>query len=308
MNPFIQRLEVKIFFENVNFSSSSGPNGFAVKLRDEFLRMGEEITYNHLDSDVRLCFIRMLHKSPIPIVQRLDGISFNSSVDYRAANRSVEETYREAKSVIFQSNFDKRVVGNFFGERENCFVINNGTPFRKINEIPPSLDYSDFSQVWSCAANWKGRPHKRLDQNIKYFIENSGEKDCLVVMGKVSQKVDSKRIFYLGEVKWDRMIAVMKASSKFIHLALVDHCPNVVVDAKSCGCQIICNSISGTHEISGSDAVIVEDGFDWDYRTPFDYRRRHDMEFSSKRGGGINANLDIKDVAKRYLSVTRGVI
>ena len=106
---------MKIFFENVNFKSSTGPNNFAYKLREEFLNKGEQVVESVKGSDVRLCFIRSIHDSNVPLVQRLDGISFNSSDNYKSANKAAKKTYGLASSVIIQSRFDKRIIDNFFG-------------------------------------------------------------------------------------------------------------------------------------------------------------------------------------------------
>jgi glycosyltransferase involved in cell wall biosynthesis len=267
--------------------------------------MGEKVVNKLPESDIRLCFIRQVFDSEIPFVHRLDGISFNSSDNYIKGNFKISKSYKNAKAVICQSNFDKKIIKNFFGERDNLFVINNGTSLEKIEKISPSDSYSNFSKVWSCASMWKNRPHKRLMQNIEYFLKNSKEDECLVVMGEVDEKLDDSRIIYLGQVKWKDMISVMKISGKFIHLALVDHCPNVVVDARACGCQIICNSISGTKEIAGKDAIIIDDDFSWDLKTPFDYRKKVEMSFAKKTTGCKDANLDIRYVAKEYVKVMK---
>ena len=55
-----------------------------------------------------------------------------------------------------------------------------------------------------------------------------------------------------------------KASKYFLHLAWLDHCPNVVVDAMACGCTVICSSAGGTKEIAGDNAIIIEEN-DWNY-------------------------------------------
>ena len=57
---------MKIQFENVDFNSSSGPNGFGLKLARELIRSGHEIT---LDSaDVRLSFIQSVNNFEIGLL------------------------------------------------------------------------------------------------------------------------------------------------------------------------------------------------------------------------------------------------
>jgi hypothetical protein len=299
---------VKVYLENVDLNSSSGPNGFASKLNDEFYNFGVEVVKGVDESDVRLCFIKSIFEKDIPIVQRLDGISFNSSFDFEKANRATKKTYEKAEAVIIQSEFDKKIINNFFGTRESQFVINNGTSFSKIAEINPTDNYKKFDNVWSSSSCWKGRPHKRLSENVRYFKENRGPNDCLVIMGENGKAEDfGDEVFILGHVTWEKMISVMKVSKYFVHLALVDHCPNVVVDAKSCGCRIVCSSMSGTEEISGTDAIVVEEGFLWDFSTPFDYTKHELIDFSFQRSGRFDRNLDISYITNLYVNVLKRV-
>jgi len=44
-----------------------------------------------------------------------------------------------------------------------------------------------------------------------------------------------------------------------IHLSWRDHCPNVVVEALSQGCPIICTSSGGTKEIVKDNGIIIDD-------------------------------------------------
>ena len=46
--------------------------------------------------------------------------------------------------------------------------------------------------------------------------------------------------------KYCKIYKMYKASTHFVHLAWLDHCPNVVVDARASGCKIVCSSAGGT--------------------------------------------------------------
>ena len=79
--------------------------------------------------------------------------------------------------------------------------------------------------------------------------------------GNTDNKVDDSRIIYVGNRSQNELYSIYKSSKYFLHLAWLDHCPNVVCDARGCGCQIICSSSGGTQEIAGDDAIIIEE--DW---------------------------------------------
>jgi hypothetical protein len=95
-------------------------------------------------------------------------------------------------------------------------------------------------------------------------------------------------------------MSVYKISKYFIHLAYLDHCPNVVIDARACGCNIICSSAGGTREIAGLDATIINEP-SWDYSflksaTP------PPLEFSNISGNSFDSKISMASVAKKYLN------
>ena len=91
-----------------------------------------------------------------------------------------------------------------------------------------------------------------------------------------------------------------------MHLAWLDHCPNVVIDARASGCHIVCSSAGGTCEISGDNSTIIEEE-DWDY-TPVKLYHPQRLDFSRYRKGSQLSNIDIIDVSSRYLEVFNSVL
>ena len=253
---------MNIYLDNVNLFSTSGPNHFASKLRKYMEKRGN--TFNSNDVyDAQLSFISAAN-NVAPIYQRLDGIYFNSEQDFKELNRSISETYNESRGVIFQSNFNKKLTFEYFGEHQNSIVIHNGADLEYIDRTPILTNevLDSHENVWCCASSW--RPHKRLDENIRYFLEHSSEKDCLVVAGSGDQpqRQEHDRVYYVGNLPIKTLISLYKRSKYFVHLAYLDHCPNVVVDASACGCHVICSSSGGTKEIAGDATVIEEDVWD----------------------------------------------
>ena len=99
---------MKIFFDNVNFQSNSGPNSFGLKLAKELEKKGYRINKDE-SPDVQLSFIQATRKIA-PLIQRLDGIYFNSEQDWKAQNKPIQLTYENAEGVIYQSNFNKTLT------------------------------------------------------------------------------------------------------------------------------------------------------------------------------------------------------
>lgn len=297
---------MNIHLENVNLNSTSGPNHFASKLVKYALKNSVNFDLNK-NADARLCFIETHAKKTenVPLYQRLDGIYFNLSQPYKIQNANIEKTYNEAHGVIFQSNFNKCLTTEYFGEHSNSVVIHNGADLEFI-EKTPTLNHSvldKFDNVWCCASSW--RPHKRLNENIRYFLEHSSERDCLVIAGKSEEKINkNNRIFYVGNVDITKLISLYKRSKYFIHLSWLDHCPNVVVDARASGCKIICSSAGGTKEIAGLDAIVLEEE-QWDFK-PVKLYEPPKVNFDKKIKNIWDIDYNMEMVAAAYMEFLRG--
>jgi glycosyltransferase involved in cell wall biosynthesis len=293
---------VRVWLENVNLESNTGPNSFAQKLIRQFEK--KDIQVDPELHDASLCFIESFRKNvkSTPTIQRLDGIYFNTYHNYELQNSNIFRTYKQSEGVVFQSEFNKRLILKWFGDHKNHTVIHNGADLEYINSIStleaPSLE--KYKKIWCCAARW--RPHKRLGENINYFLEHSGPDDVLFIAGdKLEEKIpDDHKIKYLGVLQTKQLVSLYKASDYFVHLAWLDHCPNVVVDARACGCKIICTNSGGTKEISGPNATIVQEE-PWDFR-PAELYSPPPLDFSRKVNNSHDVEYDMSIVAEEYIN------
>ncbi len=296
---------MRILFNNVNFDSRSGPNGFGLKLARQLIKVGHEIVAQ--DPDVALSFIQG-YVPGTKNVLRLDGIWFNVSQDWKKMNEPIRKSYDLADSIIVQSEFNKELVFNYFGKRENVQVVHNGTDLSILEKIHPANTDHSRNETWLCASSW--RPHKRLAENIEYFQCAAGEKDVLFVAGSGDAKaaIDCKdpRVVYVGDLSWEHLVSLMKAASNFIHLAYLDHCPNVVVDARAAGCRIVCSDSGGTVEIAGSDAVVVKDT-NWDF-SPTALYEPPGLDMSNLGSPMEPKSNNIVDVCDQYCEIFENLV
>ena len=288
---------MKVFLENINTNSSSGPNSFANKLLPHLGSMGHTFTTPE-SAHIALCFIEShIPTLPCPRVTRLDGIYFNKAQNYDEQNRNIKRTYDNSKGIVFQSNFNKELITRYFGEPEESVVIRNGANTEAIEKIIP-MSKEGYDNVWCCASSW--RPHKRLSENIRYFLEHKGDNDILIVAGEVSEteRVKEPSIAYFGNLNQQQLFSLYKASTYFLHLAWLDHCPNVVVDARACGSHIICSSTGGTKEISGLGATVIEED-EWDFKPTMLYNPPS-INFEKKVKNDFESVYDMQEVSKQY--------
>ena len=305
---------MKIFPSNFNPSSDSGPNSFTRGLFEKIVKdYGVSIENNIENADVEFCLIESNIKKKIPRITRLDGIYFNTSQDFNILNKRIKDTYTSSDAVIYQSEFNKNLIESWFGTHDNGHVIVNGANTEKIDMIPKADLSQTFGNrdIWMCASSW--RPHKRLNENIRYFIENSKKDDILLVAGKGALKEDfsgyenliNNKVFYIGHTGWESLISLYKSSSRFIHLALLDHCPNVVVDAAASGCEIICSSAGGTKEINAKNITIVKD-IEWDF-SPIDLYNPPKLNFENKIKTSSSICYNLNDSAEEYFKIMKAL-
>ena len=305
---------MKIFPNNFNPSSDSGPNSFTRGLLERICDdYDSSIELDRKKSDVEFCLIESGIRKEIPRITRLDGIYFNTSQDFNLLNDRIKDTYHSSDAVVFQSKFNKELIELWFGNHKNGHVIVNGPNERKIKNIQKADLVSNFGEreFWMCASSW--RPHKRLRDNITYFVENSNADDILLIAGKGATKEDflgyekliNNRVFYVGHVSWESLVSLYKSSSTLIHLAFLDHCPNVVVDAAAAGCKIVCASSGGTQEIFARDMTVVED-YSWDF-TPIDLYNPPPLNFENKVKKSSTGSYNLSNSAEKYFKIMESI-
>jgi glycosyltransferase involved in cell wall biosynthesis len=309
---------MNVFTHNYNPESDSGPNKFSRQLFKQLMSNEQiKLVNEQRVADIEFCLIQQGTHKVKPMVLRLDGIWFNTEQDYTRQNRPLRFAYQNANAIIFQSNFNKELTEHWFGQHNNAHVIHNAPDLNLINSELIDETYKkikwpwdDDIEVWSCASAW--RPHKRLNENILCFLEKAPKKAVLAIAGKDAKKVgidfsNNDRIFFLGDLPYHILLCLYKRSTTFIHLAYLDHCPNVVVDAQASGCKVICSSSGGTKEIINHGIIIKETP--WDYSPIKLYEPpKLDLENSVIINETKKDKPNIEKCAQDYYNVMKGLI
>ena len=298
---------MKIHFSNVNFSSSSGPNSFASRLANQLTIDGHDIVGCNDSYAAALVFIEPASKldGNARIVQRLDGIWFKPD-QFHTHNVGIKRAYNDSDYIIWQSKFDKDMTCHHWGSRPGD-VIHNGI---KIKE--PSTSFSiekeEGTRFFVCSANWHRQ--KRLSENVRLYRKLRSEKDFLFVMGSnvdVQLRQDLHE-FYLGNLTHDQCLSVYRKADWMIHLAWLDHCPNVVVESLSQSCPVICTDSGGTMEIVKENGIIVNESEKYNFElVDYDNPYKLNIPFLKLRNIEVdNSYLDIGNVAQKYIQALTG--
>ena len=256
---------MKIYFDNVDFSSASGPNSAVCRIAKQLACMGHTIA-DHDDYDIALVVIEPTYRLNLrkPFVQRLDGI-WSKPQEFHLKNNNIRSTYDSASGIVFQSEFDKKMITKWFGEPRcvNHDVILNGIDnSHVVVSIPQLFEMRNkFDKIFVCSASW--HPQKRLRDNVEFFKhvrQTQHPNSCLVVLGQNPDHIIADRgIFYTGQQSEDTCLQVFATADWMIHLARADHCPNVCIQSISQNTPVICVDVGGTVEIVKNNGVILID-------------------------------------------------
>ena len=306
--------KIKVCLSNVNLNSSSGPNTFGGRLANQLTSDGHKIISEDMshNSDAFLVFIEPRTEPPknVRMIQRLDGIWFKPE-QFETHNKLIKWTYDRSDYIIWQSEFDKKMTSIHWGERTGS-VIRNGINVKKRNVSQQSLIEirKKYEKVFVCSASWHRQ--KRLSENIELFnlLRQKYESACLIIMGgNPDVSVQDPDIFYTGNIPHEICLEVYSMSDWMIHLAWLDHCPNVVVEALSQNTPVICSESGGTSELVGDRGLVIPETTKYNFEL-CDYDNPPKLELSSIDLPQIEVknleDLKIENVSNSYLKALRG--
>lgn len=308
---------MRIHFDNVVFGGQSGPNCFATRLAKAFFESGHEVVNNGPDANVSLVLIE---PTGLPLakkkIQRIDGIWFKPEEFYQK-NQNIKRFYDIADAVIWQSKFDRRFVTKLWGDHRCDTIISNGIANNVCKKITsPALEQirNQYKLVFCCSSNWHRQ--KRLKENIELFkhiqstIENSS---ALIVLGSNPEIIADKDIFFAGQQSHDVCDEVYSISNWMLHLAWLDHSPNIVCEALNQGTPVICSEDGGTSELVGDFGVVLKEKEKFkftltDYDNPpiFDVSQLKSLPTKNLLGNHKEINIEI--IAKQYIGLFERIL
>lgn len=203
-----------------------------------------------------------------PYFLRLDGLYIDKDdtiINSRSENKKIFNSIKNAKGLIFQSNYCKQITDKFYPENRNIksVVINNGVPLEIFNpkgrnfRLKYNIEKND--KVLITSAHW--RRHKRLEETIKLLDllnKNKNQNYKLIVLGETKlskQFAENKEIIFAGEVKPNNLPSWYRSADVYIHLAWIEPAGNTQNEAMACGLPVVCCNNGGL-----KDTVLKSNG------------------------------------------------
>ena len=182
---------------------------------------------------------------------------------------SITSSAKKATHVIALSKLCKKTLINKGVKNKNITVINNGA-YRasKTNSVPPLVASVIEENFFLYVSSFF--PYKNFDVLIKAYsllpkeIINNFQ---LVLIGTVQDKSYFKelkalvsilnindRVVFIPEVPREELDYFYINTALFIFPSLIENCPNILLEALSFGCPVLCSSAKPMPEFGG-DAV-----------------------------------------------------
>ena len=321
-------MSIKLFIQIDKFTEG-GTGVFRSRLIEAFKKI-EDINLVHnpkKDFDIELAFIKQVYKHDKPYILRVDGCYYTSK---KYNNKPIEKAIRRSKYVIFQSKFAYKLCERVLRLRPDCpngknlkySIIYNGINLDYVKSIEPSKNIIPGSFV-TCS-RWD--PNKRPISTIKGFIKANTGKHLYIIGGvgvegkntNLEKMVKSKYIHLLGRKSNKETISILKSCSSLIHLCHIDACPNIVIEALSCGLNVLCANLGGTKELVKENGIVLNVDKFWKTR----YMGSRNVDnldkkivadginklYKMKNGGFNRLDLDIDIISKRYVDIIKKVI
>ena len=263
---------------------SGGPGSFQIRIEKALKNQGCKVVYanSNVRPDVvivvggtkKLAWLWRMKRSGVPILQRLDGISWIHrkiktpfkqyiKAEYRNVNQKIIHAYF-ADYVVYQSRFVQRWWDREgFVKKKQYSIIHNGVdlqvfrPPAKLPKIPRlvalegTIDYSPF------ASDLLNELAVKLPDQIPFELYGRFSNPCL-------QHRLHKRIKYFGMVSREKVPQVLQGA---ILLSLDVHpaCPNTVIEALACGAPVVGFDTGAMKELVSPEAgeIVPYGGDPW---------------------------------------------
>lgn len=215
--------------------------------------LGHQIVTSPQQANIQFSSVRIVNKSGLPTILRIDGICYDLGVDYKAKNKAISKSHRIANAIVYQSKTSRKMCEQYLSPRRTNIakVIHNGLDPKGWNK-PIKHDGINIM----CCAKWR-RP-KRLREILQVFSlfhqrYPSSQLHVLGVFVKGSQPIKHPDVIYYGKLEYEQIRKIYRIGDLFIHLCKKDSCPSAVVEALAAGLPVITtNACGGATEIARS--------------------------------------------------------
>ena len=231
------------------FLMNSGYEGPGIFLDIQTVKNIKKYGYTKLKKRL---FRKNLNKK---IVHRLDGLRAIYNNQWDKMDELQLQACRLADHLIFQSTHCLESFKRYGYDGDNYSIVYNGVDQSIFNTRGKEFwNGAEKLKVFSC--NWSSNPRKGYS-TIARFSEIKCVESYFV--GNWPEEIDKRKVICFPPMEQEELASYYKKCDVFLHAARNDPCPNVVLEALSCGLPIIYHDSGGTPEISRNYGLPLPD-------------------------------------------------
>lgn len=230
------RADMDIFF----FAASYAGPGKPIKVKDiEVLLKARGSFFNKISK-----------KRKYKLIHRLDGLRASYNGEFIPNDDLQVKLSKLADFTIFQSKSSLESFRQFGYDQDRYNVIYNGVDQSIFNT--QGKKFYQEGKLKILAVSWSNSLHKGF-QTLADFSENSDIE--LYFVGRWNEEVDKKNVHIIPPKNREEIAELYKEMHVFLHPASNDFCPNVVLEAMSCGQPVIYHNSGGTAELASAYGI-----------------------------------------------------
>lgn len=218
---------------------------------------GEETDKNYIEKLIKRrekLFEKYIKRTRYKIVHRLDGLRAIYKGEFIPNDQVQIDLSQLADYIIFQSKFSLYSFEKFGYNKNNYTIIHNGVNQNIFN--CNGKIFSKNKKIKVLSSSWSDGLNKGF-KTIADFSENERVESYFV--GRWNESVDKKNVKVIPPIEREQLAELYKTMDVFLHAAKNDPCPNVVLEALSCGLPVLYHNSGGTVEIASRYGVSLSD-------------------------------------------------
>lgn len=193
-------------------------------------------------------------KKNFKIIHRLDGLRMFYNNRYDPSDDLQIKLSQLADFIIFQSEYSLDTFRKVGYKKNNFTIINNGVNQRLFN-LDSKRFWKKNGKLKVLSSNWSDNPNKGYATIAAFSDSYDGE---FSFVGNWPKEIDSRKVNIYPPMHHEDLSKFFKQHDVFLHAAQNDPCPNVVLEAMSCGLPVIFHDSGGTKEIAHEFGVRLE--------------------------------------------------
>jgi len=257
---------VRLFWENVNLRL------VLKEIRPEIYLSFSHYLPSSIGRDV-ITILGVTNLAPFSPMA-LSKERFGMKVKMKLLRYGIISSARKASHVVALSNLCKQILINHGINKKNITVINNGVNHPQSEDrclksdlnvqkkfilyVSSFFHYKNFKLLINAYAALSD------DMREEYQLVLVGRVDDVAYFNELHVLVDTlnlrEKIKFVDVVQREKLEVYYETSSLFVFPSLIENCPNILLEALSFGCPILCSSAEPMKEFGG-DAVAYFDPY-----------------------------------------------